>query len=102
MITVLHRGGPENDYSVPRILGYYIRNIISLDLTKSSDLVCVRCVGSALIVVKVLVVSTPLHLSITHPVLALKPIKLYSHITFNSTLYTETYEGINANVYEVF
>ena len=53
---------------------------------------CVGCVGGALIVVKVLVVFRPLYLSITHPVLALKPIKLYSNI----------YEGINANVYEVF
>lgn len=35
MITVLHKGGPENYYSVPRILGYYI---ISIDLTKRSDL----------------------------------------------------------------
>ena len=34
MITVLHRGVPENDYSVPQILGYYFRNIISTDLTK--------------------------------------------------------------------
>ena len=31
MITVLHRGVLENDYIVPRILGYYIRNIISID-----------------------------------------------------------------------
>ena len=38
MITVLQRGVLENDYSVPRILGYYIRNIISIDLTKRSDL----------------------------------------------------------------
>ena len=29
MITVLHTGVSENDYSVPRILGSYIRNIIS-------------------------------------------------------------------------
>ena len=31
MITVLHRGGLANDYSIPRILGYSIRNIISID-----------------------------------------------------------------------
>ena len=31
----LHKGGPENYYSVPRIFGYYI---ISIDLTKRSDL----------------------------------------------------------------
>ena len=37
IITVLHRGGPPKDYSLPRILGYYIRNIISIDLTKKSD-----------------------------------------------------------------
>ena len=36
MITVLRRCVPENDYSVRRILGYYIRNIISIDLTKNS------------------------------------------------------------------
>ena len=36
MITVLQRGVLENDYSVPRILGYYISNIISMDLTKKS------------------------------------------------------------------
>ena len=35
MITVLQRGVLENDYSVPRILGYYISNIISMDLTKN-------------------------------------------------------------------
>ena len=30
MITVFHnRGVPENDYSAPRIEGYYIRNIFS-------------------------------------------------------------------------
>ena len=34
MITVLHRGGLANDYSIPWILGCYIRNIISKDLTK--------------------------------------------------------------------
>ena len=31
MITVLHRGGLANDYSIPRTLGYSIRNIISID-----------------------------------------------------------------------
>ena len=36
MITVLHRSGLTNDYSIPRILGYSIRNIISIDLTKKS------------------------------------------------------------------
>ena len=36
MITVSHRVGPENYYSVPRILEYYIRNMISKDLTKNS------------------------------------------------------------------
>ena len=35
MITVLiRRGGLANDYGIPWILGYYIRNIISKDLTK--------------------------------------------------------------------
>ena len=34
MITVLPRGGLAKDYSIPRILGYSIRNIISIDLTK--------------------------------------------------------------------
>ena len=38
MLTVLHRDAPENNHSVPQILGYYItdviRNIISIDLTK--------------------------------------------------------------------
>ena len=34
MITVLHRGVLENYYRVSRILEYYIRNIISKDLTK--------------------------------------------------------------------
>ena len=34
MIAVLHRGVPENDDSMPQILGYYIGNIISIDLTK--------------------------------------------------------------------
>ena len=38
MITVLHRGGVSNDYGTPLILGCYIRNIISRDLTKKSDL----------------------------------------------------------------
>ena len=37
MITVLHRSGLENKNSNPRILGYFIRNIISIDLTKNSD-----------------------------------------------------------------
>ena len=48
MITVLHRGGleydygitgggPTNDYGIPWTLGYYMRNIISIDLTKKSD-----------------------------------------------------------------
>ena len=32
MVTVLHRGGLANDSSIPWILGYYIRNIISIDL----------------------------------------------------------------------
>ena len=36
MITKLQRGVLENDYSVPRILGYYIRNIISIDLKKKN------------------------------------------------------------------
>ena len=27
-------GVPENDYSVPKLLGYNIRNIIYIDLTK--------------------------------------------------------------------
>ena len=35
-IKVLQRGVLENDYSVPPILGYYISNIISMDLTKKS------------------------------------------------------------------
>ena len=34
MITVLHGGGVSNDYGTPWILGCYIRNIISRDLTK--------------------------------------------------------------------
>ena len=34
MITILRRGGLANDYGIPWILGYYIRNIISIDLTK--------------------------------------------------------------------
>ena len=38
MITVLHGGGVSNDYGTPRILGCYIRNIFSRDLTKKSDL----------------------------------------------------------------
>ena len=33
MITVLHGGGVSNDYGTPWILGCYIRNIISRDLT---------------------------------------------------------------------
>ena len=33
MITVLQRGVLEHNYSVPRILGYYVSNIISMDLT---------------------------------------------------------------------
>ena len=37
MITVLHRTGLANDYSIPRFLDYSIRNIISIDLTKKSD-----------------------------------------------------------------
>ena len=37
MITVLHRGGVSNAYGTPWILGCYIRNIISRDLTKKSD-----------------------------------------------------------------
>ena len=37
MVTVLQRGGLANDYGIPRILGYYIRNIISIDLTTKSD-----------------------------------------------------------------
>ena len=37
MITVLHRGGVSNDYNTPWILGCYIKNIISRDLTKKSD-----------------------------------------------------------------
>ena len=36
MVTVLHRGVLANDSSIPWILGYYIRNIISIDLTKKS------------------------------------------------------------------
>ena len=36
MITVLRRGGLANDYGIPWILGYYIRNIISKDLTKKT------------------------------------------------------------------
>ena len=35
LITVLHTGGLANDYDVPLILGYFIRNIISIDLTKN-------------------------------------------------------------------
>ena len=38
LATLLHRGGQENDYSVSQILGYYIRNIMSIDLTKISGL----------------------------------------------------------------
>ena len=37
IITILRRGGPENDYSLSQILGYYIRNMISIDLTINSD-----------------------------------------------------------------
>ena len=37
MITVLDRGGLANDYGIPRILGYYIRNINPIELTKKSD-----------------------------------------------------------------
>ena len=37
MITVLHRGGLANDSSIPRILGFYIKNIISIALTENSD-----------------------------------------------------------------
>ena len=33
MITVLHWGDLANDYGVPWILGFYIKNIISIDLT---------------------------------------------------------------------
>ena len=29
MITLLHKGGVANDYDIPWILGFYIRNIIS-------------------------------------------------------------------------
>ena len=36
MVTVLHRHGLANDSSIPWILGYYIRNIISIDLKKKS------------------------------------------------------------------
>ena len=35
MVTVLHRGGLANDYSIPWILGYHIRNIISKDFSVS-------------------------------------------------------------------
>ena len=36
MITVLHRGGLANDYGMPwYTLVYYIRNIISINLTKN-------------------------------------------------------------------
>ena len=38
MITVLHRGVPENGYSVRQILGYYIKNIISIDLANKNRL----------------------------------------------------------------
>ena len=36
MITVLNRDGLANDYDIAWILGYYIWNIISIDLTKKS------------------------------------------------------------------
>ena len=35
-IRVLRRGDPANDYGIPWILRYCIRNIISIDLTKNS------------------------------------------------------------------
>ena len=38
MITVSHRGVPENGYSVRQILGYYIKNIISIDLANKNRL----------------------------------------------------------------
>ena len=31
LVAVLHKGGPENYYSVPQNLGYYIRHIVSID-----------------------------------------------------------------------
>ena len=37
MITVLHRGGLAMTTVYNESLGYYIRNIISIDLTKKSD-----------------------------------------------------------------
>ena len=37
MVIVLPRDGLANDSSILGILGYYIRNIISIDLTKNSD-----------------------------------------------------------------
>ena len=40
MITVLHRGDVANDYGITWILGYYIRNFISLEMTKKSDFFC--------------------------------------------------------------
>ena len=36
MIKASHRGVLEGDYRVRRILGYYIRNIISIDLKKKN------------------------------------------------------------------
>ena len=35
MITVLHKGGPANDYGVPRFWReYYTKNFISADFTE--------------------------------------------------------------------
>ena len=34
MIAVLHRGGPANDYGVPKFRREYVRNFVSADLTK--------------------------------------------------------------------
>ena len=42
MITVLRRGGLANDYGIPWILGFYIRNIISKDLTKKVRVVWIE------------------------------------------------------------
>ena len=36
MITVSHKGGPENDYGIWWILGEYKRNNISIDVKKIS------------------------------------------------------------------
>ena len=33
MIAVLHRGGPANDYGVPKFRREYVRNFVSSDLT---------------------------------------------------------------------